>query len=97
MRPGVICRHVADGHEEPLCVENGEPLVENDSGWTLTCGREHENSELLVVDLDRFLERDPELQQLGVTLAEGWMATREYPGDVWIQQPIPPEDEQEAA
>lgn len=99
MRPGIICTHVGDGSRPPLVVENGAAEHEHDSGWGLYCGQDsHENSELLVVDVDRYLDRDPELAQLRVTLAEGWMATRDAPGDPWVQELIPPEeDDQEAA
>ena len=97
MRPGFICCHVADQGQPATVVRHDEPVDERESGWSLFCASEHENSDWLIVDLDRYLEPDPDLAQLRVTLAEGWMATREYPGDVWVQQPIPPEDEQEAA
>lgn len=93
MRPGFLCTHVANGSRPARYVQHDEPVREPDSGWLVACGLdEHQDSELLVVDLDRYLDQDPELQQLRVTLAEGWMATRDAPGDPWVQEPIPPEE-----
>lgn len=97
MLPGFVCTHVDRG-DKPLILEHAVPVNDLDSGWGLYCGQDqHQDTDLLVVDVDRYLNQDPELQQLRVTLAEGWMATRDAPGDPWVQEPIPEDEDEQAA
>lgn len=97
MRPGFACTHVTDqGH--PACtVHHDVPLDERESGWSLQCAAEHENSEWVIVDLDRYIDQDLELQRLRDTLEEGWKATRSAPDQPWVVEPIPGDDDHAAA
>lgn len=99
MRPGFICTHILspDGTPDglarpPQVVEHNEPVDENDSGWGLYCNEVglHENAELRIVDLDRYIAQDPTLQQV-LEMPEGHHAYRATADQPWVIEPLPAE------
>ncbi len=96
MRPGFICTHVLSETDRlklgsPVrVVQHDAPVEEGDSGWVLTCGsgQPHSNDELRIVDLDRYIDQDPALQELRATLPEGQVAWRSAPGQPWVIEAI---------
>lgn len=102
MRPGIICTHLLDDDDPTLLVQpvlsvvHDLPQVEEDSGWSMHCSSvEHDDSELAVVDLDRYLDgADASLREVVAALPEGQVANRCAVGAPWVIEPL--EEEQTA-
>jgi hypothetical protein len=88
MLPGFICHHVGRKGNPVLLVEHAAD-VEDITGWGLYCGASHHaDNELGITDLDCFMDRDPALQELRITLQEGQFAMRTAPGQPWVIQAL---------
>jgi hypothetical protein len=95
MLPGFICSHVAEGERPALYVEHDVPLDDAPrmTGWSVSCGAgPHPDSEIKIVNLDRYMDADPALAELRATLPEGSMAYRSAAGQPWVVEPIPQDE-----
>jgi hypothetical protein len=93
MLPGIVCVHIAEEGAAPAYLFRDTPQTETDSGYMLLCSSAHVPAQdLRIVDLDRFIEPDPELCQLRDDLPEGQRAGRIAPGQPWVIEPIPADE-----
>jgi hypothetical protein len=93
MLPGIVCVHIAEEGAAPAYLFRDAPQTETDSGYMLLCGGAHEPAQdLRIVDLDRYIELDPELCQLCDELPEGHRAGRTAPGQPWVIDALPTDE-----
>lgn len=101
MLPGLACKHVREqlvSGQPVLFVCRTEPVDEDDTGLEVYCGQEaHSPEDCVLINLDRVVAVDASVGEMLEALEEGQQAHRSAPGQPWVVEPIPPEDDQAAA
>lgn len=90
MLVGLVCCHVSEG-VPPLMVARQEPQDQQDSGWSVGCDQEHDLSEWLTADVERFFS-GVDLWRLRATMQEGQLANRATEQAPWVVQSLPEEE-----
>jgi hypothetical protein len=80
----ICCVHILDNVRPILRVTHDE----DDGGWQVLCGFEHDGSEARVVCLGCIIERDPSLMELA-DLPLGWGAARQSTSEPWLRSANP--------
>lgn len=87
MMPGFTCCHVSAG-APVLRALHDEPLDENDSGWSLTCGRsDHATADYRLVNVERLTELDRSLESV-LALPVNTLAHRSGKDQPWVIEPV---------
>lgn len=87
MMPGFTCCHVSAG-DPVLRALHDEPLDEDDSGWSLTCGRsDHATTDYRLVNVERLTELDRSLESV-FALPVNTLAHRSGKDQPWVIEPV---------
>lgn len=87
MMPGFVCRHVSAGAPVLRAVHD-EPLDADDSGWSLTCGRDaHQTEDYLIVNLERYAASDESVRTV-LASPVNTLAYRSRQDQPWVVEDV---------